>query len=171
MSLSVSEQKEAADQIRDRFLTSDLIQKGGVVAGYSPVRGEVDGMPLLLELQSKGHPVALPRITGDLMAFIVIADTETLSPGAFGIPEPVVGEEITPDILFVPLLGFDVTGHRLGYGKGYYDRYLSQPAAARARRIGIAYDWQEIPRLPAEPHDVRLHALITDKRLIRFEKE
>ena len=89
-----------------------------------------------------------------------------LAPGSFGIPEPLAHwPRAVPDMLLVPLLAFDASGHRLGYGGGYYDRTLEKrPVPA----IGIAYAGQEVSSLPAEPHDMALSAILTENGLLRF---
>ena len=91
---------------------------------------------------------------------------EVLAPGAFGIHEPLdIWPRATPQILLVPLLAFDAAGHRLGYGGGFYDRTL---ALLKAPAIGIAYAGQQTEKLPAEEHDARLNAVLTEKGLTRF---
>lgn len=168
--LSKDEIKTASRLICSHFLEAGLHKNKTVIAGYSPIRGEADITAALHDLRAQGYVTALPRINGERVDFIRVEDDTALTPGGFGIPEPKGGENMSPEILLIPLLGFDSEGHRLGYGKGFYDRYLARPEALNALRVGIAYDWQEIPRLPAEAHDVRLHAVITNQHIMRFEK-
>jgi 5-formyltetrahydrofolate cyclo-ligase len=85
--------------------------------------------------------------------------------GVFGTQHPADGEAVMPDWLIVPLLAFDRRGARLGYGGGYYDRTL--PLLPRAVAMGVAYAAQEVPEVPAGPHDVPLHAIATERELIR----
>jgi 5-formyltetrahydrofolate cyclo-ligase len=88
------------------------------------------------------------------------------------VPEPAASaKERRPDLLIVPLLAFDNDGYRLGYGAGYYDRYLSEHRAKRTiRAIGIAYAGQHVDKLPHEPHDEPLDAVVTEERVWRFER-
>ena len=145
---------------------------GAIVSGYSAFRDEADPKPLLLALGVRGHPLALPAIMGKGVAlrFHRWHPDATLVSHAYGMLEPHPSAEIVlPDILLVPLLAFDASGHRLGYGGGYYDRTLAllrtqKPITA----IGIAYAGQEVAALPHEPHDQRLDAVLTEAGLRRF---
>ncbi len=144
------------------------LSAGAVVSGFVPVRGEIDVMPLLEALAARGHPLALP---------VVMGPTELLfrpwRPGApraaagVGLfhPPPHAGL-IEPDVLLVPLAAFDRRGHRIGYGRGYYDRALARlDAGGRRRAVGVAFAVQEVPEVPDEPHDRRLDGLLTDEGL------
>jgi len=145
---------------------------GAVVSGYAAFRDEADPALLLLALAARGHPLALPAITvkGEALRFHRWQPDDALALHAFGVEEPhPTAEIVIPDILLVPLLAFDASGHRLGYGGGYYDRTLE---ALRARKpitaIGIAYAGQEIAALPHEAHDQRLDGVLTEKGLRWF---
>jgi 5-formyltetrahydrofolate cyclo-ligase len=119
-------------------------------------------------LVETGCTVAFPRVTGkdQPLEFHHVPDGEVLAPGSFGIPEPLESwPRAVPDVLLVPLLAFDATGHRLGYGGGFYDRtfaLLTVPA------IGIAYAGQEIVSIPREPHDRSLDMVLTEQGVRRF---
>ena len=118
---------------------------GTVVAGFWPLPGEIDVRPLLLALLGRGHVVALPDTParGHGLTFHRWRPGTRLLPARFGTLRP-VPDPVTPDILLVPLLAFDHTGHRLGYGAGYYDRTLAELAGSRA--IGCAFAAQEVAR-------------------------
>jgi 5-formyltetrahydrofolate cyclo-ligase len=120
----------------------------GVVALYSAVRGEID--PTHLHI----NDAVWPRIFGDHIRFC----EGPLQPGKFDIPEP-VGAERTPDVIVVPGVAFDRRGHRLGYGRGYYDRALA--ACPSARRIGLCHSLQLVDALPEEPHDEPVDYIVT----------
>ena len=127
-----------------------------------------DPAELLARLVEMGFCIAFPRvIKKDVpLDFHRVPDGEVLEPGSFGIPEPLAHwPRVTPGLLLVPLLAFDRHGHRLGMGGGYYDRTL---AALNIPAIGIAYAGQELPSLPAEPHDRSLDAILTEQGLRRF---
>lgn len=147
-------------------------EPGQVISGFWPIRSEVDIRPLMTRLGARGARLCLP----------VILDKKTivfreLVPGApivetgFGTTGP--GEDapvLDPDIMLVPLSAFDRTGHRIGYGAGYYDRAIERlrRKGHMPRLIGIAFDCQEVASVPAEPHDVALDALLTESGLRIF---
>ena len=140
---------------------------GAVVGGYHAHDDEADPALLLARLVELGCMVAFPRVTkGAPLDFHHVPDGAVLAPGSFGIPEPLSHwPRAKPDLLLVPLLAFDASGHRLGYGGGYYDRTLE---ARKVPAIGIAYAGQEVSSLPAEPHDMALSAILTENGLLRF---
>jgi 5-formyltetrahydrofolate cyclo-ligase len=139
-----------------------------VVGGYHALRDEADPSLLLARLARLGCFVAFPRVTAKdaPLEFHHVPDGEVLAPGAFGIHEPLAHwPRATPQLLLVPLLAFDARGHRLGHGGGFYDRTLAQ---LQVPAIGIGYGGQQVAALPAEPHDRRLAAVLTENGLTRF---
>ena len=151
-----------------RHAESLHIAKGTIVGGYHALPDEADPALLLERLVELGCHIAYPRVAGKglPLEFHRVPDGEVLAPGAFGIHEPLdIWPRATPQILLVPLLAFDAAGHRLGYGGGFYDRTL---ALLKAPAIGIAYAGQQTEKLPAEEHDARLNAVLTEKGLTRF---
>ncbi|HEU4805081.1 MAG TPA: 5-formyltetrahydrofolate cyclo-ligase, partial [Nitrobacter sp.] len=148
------------------------ITSSTVVAGYAPIRGEIDPAQLMQRFAARGAALAMPAISARNAALVFRAwkPGDALVPGAFGIFEPpVTATEVVPDIVLVPLVAFDRAGHRIGYGAGYYDRTL---ASLRRRKIvtaiGLAFAVQEIAQVPALPHDVRLNYVITETDLFGF---
>lgn len=142
-----------------------------IVAGYVPMRGEADPLPLLAALQEEDVITALPRIEARAAAlgFFRWIKGEALVEGTFGTSEPArEAEAVTPDIVLVPLIAFDKDGARLGYGGGFYDRTLE---ALRMRHkvlaVGFAFAAQEAENLPSEAHDAALDAVVTEKG-VRF---
>ena len=105
----------------------------------------------------------LPIVVGNEMSVREFQNFEQLRQGTYGIWEP-QGEEFTAiseiDLVLVPGVAFDRLGHRCGHGKGYYDKWLSQPAASRIRTIGLAFDFQEFDQIPTDSHDVCLDQII-----------
>ena len=146
---------------------------GAVIAGYHPFRTEMDPRPLMAALEAAGGVLALPcappRGSAQGLAFRRFAPGQPLVRSPFGVFEPALDAElVTPILVLVPLLAFDRTGARLGYGAGHYDRTLPVLAAAPGfRAIGLAYAKQEVARLPAEPHDHPLDGILTENAYIR----
>jgi 5-formyltetrahydrofolate cyclo-ligase len=138
----------------------------GTVAGYLPVRGELDPRPAMLALAGLGFGVCVPVVEapGRPLAFRRWAPGMPTVRGLFGIEVPAVAEPGHPDVLLVPMLAFDRRGHRLGYGGGFYDRTIAALRAAGAvQAFGFAYAAQEIPAVPDAETDMRLDAIVTER--------
>jgi 5-formyltetrahydrofolate cyclo-ligase len=164
---------KAALLIARRLLGDFVFMKGAIVAGYAAIGAEADPFPLMAALAGQGHPLCLPRTEGKAIVFRAWKPGDPLVIGRMNIPEPdAKAKERRPDLLLVPLIAFDRRGYRLGYGAGYYDRYLSEHRAKRTiRAVGIAYAGQAVDELPHEVHDQPLDAVVTEERVIRFERE
>jgi 5-formyltetrahydrofolate cyclo-ligase len=140
------------------------------VAGYWPIRDEADPRELMKTLSARGHALALPRIEakGERLSFRLWREGDELIDNHHAIAEPRAdAERVVPDAILMPLLAFDATGHRLGYGGGYYDRTLE---ALKACAIGIAYAGQEIAGIPREPHDHPLNMIVTERGVRLFHQ-
>lgn len=151
------------------------VPSGEIIAGFLPIRSEADIRPLMDLLRQRGARVCLPVVVDKMtIVFRELTEAGSLVPGAFGTLGPADDAALLePEILLVPLSAFDSTGQRIGYGGGYYDRaiaLLRRKGLAR-RLIGIAFDCQEVPSVPAEPHDVRLDAILTESGLRKFSPE
>lgn len=146
--------------------------RGAVVAGYAAVRSELPVWPVLEMLAERGAQLALPCIVGAGQALIFRQwqPAQALETGPLGIDQPGGDAPIlTPTHVLVPLLAFDVVGHRLGYGGGYYDRTLAQLRAdGVVMAIGVAYDEQRMANVPRAALDQQLDAVVTPSRLYRF---
>jgi len=144
---------------------------GSVVSLYWPMRTEMDVRPLMAELLEKWVQVALPVIDGEdfPLKFRAWSPGDELVATEFGVMEPSnLAPELRPDIVTVPLLGFDRYGTRLGYGGGYYDRTLADlREQGEVIAIGVAYDEQECPVIPIDGGDESLDMVVTDRRIIR----
>jgi 5-formyltetrahydrofolate cyclo-ligase len=146
---------------------------GGIVSGYFPIRDEIDPVPLLTGLIESGRQIALPVLVAKATPLIFRSwkPGETLETKTFGLREPLPSvPAVLPDILLVPVAAFDSAGFRIGYGGGYYDRTLDlyHRTNRKITAIGLAYDEQEVPQFPHEPHDQRLDYLITPTGVRRF---
>ena len=148
------------------------ITPGMIVSGFSPMKTEINPLPLMRKLADAGASLALPVIVGRGHALIMRAWNfgAPLEAGQWGIREPTPdAPEVAPDILIVPLVAFDRAGHRIGYGAGYYDMTI---AALRAKKkivaVGIAFAAQEISKVPATERDERLDLVLTERETIDF---
>lgn len=145
---------------------------GTIVSGFLPIRSEADIRPLMARLKARGARLCLP-IVQDKTTIVfreLVPGAELIDTG-FGTRGP--GPEaavLDPEILLVPLSAFDATGNRIGYGAGHYDRAIARllQKGMEPRLIGIAFDCQEVAEVPAEPHDVRLQAILTESGLRTF---
>ncbi len=148
----------------------DLVPEGATLGFYRADPGEAPAKSYTKFFFENGHPIALPRVTtlDAPMRFHQHTDPfeeSDLAAGVLGLRQP-SGDlpELVPDILFMPLVGFTARGERLGQGGGFYDRWLAAHPATIA--IGMAWDVQEVPELPLEPHDMPLAAIITPTRIL-----
>jgi 5-formyltetrahydrofolate cyclo-ligase len=146
------------------------IAPGTIVAGFMPMKTEINPLPLLRKLAEAGATLALPVVEGRGKPLVmrVWLWGEPLGSGVWGIREPQPqAPKVDPDILLVPLLAFDRAGYRLGYGGGYYDLTI---AALRARKpitaVGVAFAAQEVPSVPTTPRDARLDVVLTEREVI-----
>jgi 5-formyltetrahydrofolate cyclo-ligase len=169
--LSTEHRAAAAIAIAARGLPVE-IAPGAVVAGYSPIRSEIDPAPLMRELAAKGALLALPAITarGQSLSFRAWHPNDRLLPGPLGILEPSpAAAEIIPDVVLVPLAAFDRLGHRIGYGAGHYDRTLAHLHKSRGfAAIGLAFAAQQVKAVPALQHDVALDYVLTETKVFDF---
>lgn len=140
-----------------------MLPAADIVALYWPINDEVDPFPLGARLAARGALLALPAVAATAMTFRALSDGALVA-GPFGTMEPAAGAPVQPGMLLVPLLAFTRAGHRLGYGQGYYDRWLAAHPDRLA--VGLAYAAQEVADLPLEPHDVPLAAILTEREAI-----
>lgn len=146
--------------------------RGVPLAGYMPIRTEIDPLPAMAEAAAHG-PVGVPVIigAGQPLKFSRWVPDMPMRDGPFGARVPLVDDFFEPEILIVPLVAFDLRGGRLGYGGGFYDRTLELLRAKRATlAIGFAYDAQEAENLPLEPTDQPLDMVVTETRVIGISR-
>lgn len=160
---------EMAEMARDLV----PVEPGDIVSGFWPMRSEVDVRPLMFALREKGARLCLPAILDkETIVFRELVRGAPLVDMGYGTHGP--GEDalvLDPAVMLVPLAAFDGRGHRIGYGAGYYDRAIArlQDTGRPPRLIGIAFDCQQVERVPDEPHDVVIPQILTESGLRRFE--
>jgi 5-formyltetrahydrofolate cyclo-ligase len=169
--LSDAQRAVAAQALAARGLPFD-ITRNTIVAGYSPIRSEIDPSPLMHKLAAQGAQLALPVIIARdaPLIFRVWSPGAELVRGPLGILEPSPeAASVIPDLLLVPLAAFDRSGHRIGYGAGHYDRTFAQLRPSKAiTAAGVAFAVQEIEAVPALPHDVALDFVLTETQSFDF---
>jgi 5-formyltetrahydrofolate cyclo-ligase len=163
---------EAARTAMAHFLEAVPLEKSEVVAGYWPIRDEMDVTGIVARLMDSGQQVCLPVVLGDEqpLEMRLWQDGAPLYEAGYGTLAPADdAPRVEPDVILMPLLGFDRRGTRLGYGGGYYDRTLAA-LTKRPRLIGFAFALQEIDAIPREAHDVPLDFIVTENGVRSFEK-
>jgi 5-formyltetrahydrofolate cyclo-ligase len=161
--LSEIERIERGLQLADHADALPL-PEGAVVAGFWPIRDEIDPRPLMDRLRQKGHGLCLPVMTGPSLIFRRLERGAELLPAGFGCLEPgPQAEELRPDVLLMPLAGFDRQGNRIGYGRAFYDNAIADlEKTGPLLCIGLAFSVQEVDRVPVEAHDKRLNGILTE---------
>jgi 5-formyltetrahydrofolate cyclo-ligase len=171
--LPAAERAQGAETIAARTFPV-AVASGTIVAGFMPMKSEINPLPLMRKLAAAGARLALPVVAGPGQPLIMRAwgFGDPLVAGVWGIREPgPAAPEIAPDIVIVPLLAFDRAGQRIGYGAGYYDMTI---AALRARQavvaIGVAFAAQEIAAVPATSRDAPLDLVLTEREVIDLRR-
>lgn len=148
------------------------IEPGAIVAGFLSIRTEIDPMPLMHELVTKGASLCLPSIVDpQTIVFRAWKPGDPLRDMLLTTRGPLdTAEEVNPDIILMPLSAFDPRGNRLGYGGGFYDRAIARLLASgrKPRLIGLAFSCQEVEHIDAEAHDIPISAILTEKGFRTF---
>jgi len=169
--LSDKQRAKSAQALAKRGLPVE-VTRNLIISGYSPIRNEIDPMPLMIKLAAQGARLALPVINarGKSLTFRAWSPTDRLMMGPLGIPEPSpAAAELVPDVMLVPLAAFDRLGHRIGYGAGHYDYTFAHLRKSKAvTGIGVAFAVQEIEAVPALSHDVALDYVLTEHETFDF---
>lgn len=162
--------EDAAQAVAGHFFAGVALNPTEVVAAYWPIRDELDCKPVLTRLMDEGQPVCLPVVLGDdqPLQLRLWEQGASLYPSGFGTLAPDDNaRQVDPDVVLMPLLGFDRYGTRLGYGGGYYDRTLAS-LSRLPRLIGFAFAAQELDHVPRDAHDVPLDAVVTEQGVRHF---
>lgn len=174
-SLAVSEQQSYSDRIMDRVLNLQQFQSAAVICIYVDFRSEVRTRALIEHILKSGKKVVLPVTLvqeKDLLVVSITDPDQELAPGYCSIPEPIATirekQTVSPDILdiiFIPGSVFDEQGGRMGYGGGYYDRFISLKAP-QAFRVGLCYELQMVEQAPLQVHDEGMDCIVTEERTV-----
>ena len=148
-----------------KILKNNKITKR-IVGGYYPYNHEVDTIKILDKFEKLNYKISLPKIsTNSQMNFFYWSKKDPLIINGFGIPEPSSDKIVYPSILLVPLVAFDKNFNRLGYGGGFYDRYINKISKVKKIiTIGLAYSFQKVRKIPVNKHDIKLDFIITNEK-------
>jgi 5-formyltetrahydrofolate cyclo-ligase len=164
MKLNAQDIALASQAIGNKLAELEPLKKALTIMAFCPIRNEVDLSDFFTDQQNQGKKIFLPRINSDGELEAAELRPNSLRRGTFGIPEP-IGEVVPPetiDAVLVPGLVFDGGGYRLGYGKGYYDRFLSM-VPARVFKCGVCYEFQVVDNIYPREKDIPMHWVVTDR--------
>ena len=157
-------QEEIEDRSRslcEKFLNSDNYRRCTCLYGYLPYNQEVRTWPILHQALADGKQVAVPKVYGEEMKFIFLTDLTQVAAGYAGIPEPIADGPVAEEqdaLVLMPGLAFDPQGHRIGYGGGFYDKFLSQEP--NHPTVALCYAFQMVDHLETEPFDIPVDTVI-----------
>ncbi len=152
---------QASVRLGELFAASEQYKNAGTIYGYLPYNQEVRTIPMLEQALADGKRVAVPKVIGDEMKFIYITDFSQVEKGYAGIPEPIddgpEADDLTALVL-MPGLAFDPEGHRIGYGGGFYDRFLAKEP--NHPTVALCYEFQMLPKLETEEFDIPVDCVL-----------
>ncbi len=159
-------------EINHKNLLKILIREkisGKKLGGYYPYNFEVDDIKILEKLEKQKYQILLPKIRKNFqMDFFSWSPKDPLIINELGIPEPVTNKIEYPDILLVPMVAFDEKLNRLGYGGGFYDRYISKlKVRKKTLLVGLAFSFQKVKKISTNKHDMKLDYILTEKDLLK----
>lgn len=153
--------EEASRKLTEQFLATEAYRKAKTLYGYLPYNQEVRTVPVLEQALADGKRVAVPKVYGEEMRFIYLTDLSQVETGYAGIPEPISDGPIADDptaLVLMPGLAFDKEGHRIGYGGGFYDKFLSSEPTHPT--VALCYAFQMVEYLPTEEFDVPVDCVL-----------
>jgi 5-formyltetrahydrofolate cyclo-ligase len=169
-SLSENESRSASLSIQRSFLDMEEYRHARGIILYASIHGEVDTEGIVHAALESGKKVAFPAVVHHGLVFREVTEISSMNRGKFGIMEPCqTGRNFEldeADIVVLPGIAFDMKGHRIGYGKGYYDKTLHR-LEGQGRLVGLCYDFQLVEMIAGEPHDVKMDVIISEKRIVR----
>ena len=163
MPICLSEEKSR--KIAEKVISHPVYQDAELILCYIDARGEVKTRNIINYAWENGKRVAVPRVHGDIMKFYLISSYDDLEIGCFNIMEPKkqcieVTDIPENSVVIMPGVAFDKEGNRIGYGKGYYDKYFAQ--YPDVYKIAIAFSLQIVPEIPTDELDIKAHCVITE---------
>ncbi len=165
--------KEKSERIKQLLFQTTEFKASNTILFYASLSGEVQTKGMIEHALSIGKRVALPKISGERMSLHKISTWDELEKNGMGIPEPKANSREIPlkeiDLILLPGIAFDRTGNRLGRGKGYYDRLLSE-ADKKVSKIAAAFSFQIVDSVPTATNDRKIHKIITEDGIIECEK-
>jgi len=170
--LSEDVYREKSLLIQQRLISTEEYSIANVLVLYSPIHNEVETQQVFENSLTSGKKVLLPAVYEGKLLFRELKGIADLYKGKFGILEPSAANAVfdpgLADLIVLPGIAFDLKGHRVGYGKGYYDKTLHH-LEGQGKLAGICYDFQLVDEIAGEPHDVRVDMIITERRIIHPE--
>ena len=159
--MTTAQVEACSEKLAELFRAHPLYKAAKSIYGYMPYNQEVRTVPMLEQALRDGKKVAVPKCYGDEMKFIYLDDLTKVSKGYAGIPEPIADEPVAHDetaLVLMPGLAFDPQGHRIGYGGGFYDKFLSREP--NHPTLALCYDFQMLPHLDTEEHDIPVDVVL-----------
>ena len=159
--MTTEEINRRSEKLMELFLQSEAYQNAKTIYGYLPYNQEVRTVPMLEQALKDGKRVAVPKCYGDEMKFLFMDDLSRVEKGYAGIPEPVADEPVADDetaLVLMPGMAFDPQGHRIGYGGGFYDKFLAQEP--NHPTLALCYDFQVLPHLETEEFDIPVDCVL-----------
>ena len=159
--MTEAEIREKSKELGRLFLQSEEYRNARSIYGYLPYNQEVRTVAMLEQALRDGKRVAVPKCYGDEMRFIWMEDLSLVEKGYAGIPEPIADGPIADDetaLVLMPGMAFDREGHRIGYGGGFYDKFLAREE--NHPKVALCYDFQMVPHLETEEYDIPVDKVI-----------
>lgn len=159
--MTVRQIEEASKQLGILFAETAQYKEAKTIYGYLPYNQEVRTVPILQKAIADGKRVAVPKVYGEEMRFIYMTDLTQVENGYAGIPEPIADGPVADDaraLVLMPGLAFDSQGHRIGYGGGFYDRFLAQEPEHPT--VALCYEFQMLPNLETEEFDIPVDCVL-----------
>ena len=159
--MTLEQIQHASSNLGEQFAASPLYRAASTIYGYLPYNQEVRTVPMLQRALDEGKRVAVPKVYGDEMKFIYLDDLSAVEAGYAGIPEPIADGPVAEDktaLVLMPGMAFDPAGHRIGYGGGFYDKFLA--AEPEHPTLALCYDFQMLPYLETEEFDMPVDCVL-----------
>ena len=150
-----------SEKLGQLFAQSDAYKAARTIYGYLPYNQEVRTVPMLAKALADGKRVAVPKVYGEEMKFLYLDDLTKVEKGYAGIPEPIADGPVADDdtaLVLMPGLAFDPAGHRIGYGGGFYDKFLA--AEPNHPTLALCYEFQMLPELHTQEHDIPVDTVL-----------